>query len=83
MKTALVVGGLPIASQLHRLRGGAQFVIATPARLNDVLENHSSSVDLSDIGAFVLDEVDCLLQMGFETQVSENRKLYCSYIGGI
>ena len=65
-----------------------KIVIATPARLNDILENHGKSlisvfaqchlcpfflpaddIDLSHVQAFVLDEVDCLLHMGFELQV--------------
>lgn len=44
-------------------------IIATPARLNDIITNHPSDIDLGDIEALVLDEVDCLLQMGFEPQV--------------
>ena len=39
-------------------------IIATPGRFNDIIANHPS-----DIEALVLDEVDCLLQMGFEPQV--------------
>ena len=46
-----------------------QIIIATPARLNDIIDNHPSDIDLADIEALVLDEVDCLLQMGFEAQV--------------
>ena len=44
-------------------------IVATPARLNDIIANHPSDIDLGDIEALVLDEVDCLLQMGFEPQV--------------
>lgn len=44
-------------------------IVATPARLNDIIENHPSDINLADIEALVLDEVDCLLQMGFEPQV--------------
>lgn len=46
-----------------------QIIIATPARLNDIIDNHPSDIDLADIEALVLDEVDCLLQMGFGAQV--------------
>ena len=46
-----------------------QMIIATPAQLNDIIANHPSDIDLGDIEALVLDEVDCLLQMGFEPQV--------------
>lgn len=44
-------------------------IIATPARLNDIIDNHPSDIDLADVDVLVLDEVDCLLQMGFEPQV--------------
>ena len=46
-----------------------QMIIATPAQLNDIITNHPSDIDLGDVEALVLDEVDCLLQMGFESQV--------------
>ena len=69
MRTALIVGGVPLPQQLHRLRTGVQVVIATPARLNDIITHHTSEIELMDIEVFVVDEVDCLLQMGFENQV--------------
>lgn len=47
--------------------------MATPARLNDIIENHPTDIELADIEVFVLDEVDCLLSMGFEPQVINYR----------
>lgn len=70
MLTALLVGGIPIAQQLHRLKSCIKVVIATPARLQDILENHASSLNLSYIKTLVLDEVDSLLQMGFHKQIT-------------
>ena len=67
MKTALLVGGLPLPPQLHRLRSGVQIVVATPGRLQEIVAQ--SGVDLSFIKCFVLDEVDVMLQMGFDCQV--------------
>ena len=67
MKTALLIGGLPIPPQLHRLRSGVQIIVATPGRLQEILTQ--CGVDLSSIKVFVLDEVDTMLQMGFEQQV--------------
>ncbi len=69
MRTALIVGGIPVAQQLHRLRSGVQILIATPARLNDIITHHTSDIELMDVEMLVVDEVDCLLQMGFENQV--------------
>ncbi|KAL5482070.1 hypothetical protein EMCRGX_G022351 [Ephydatia muelleri] len=71
MKTALLVGGLPIANQLHRLRKGVQILVATPARLIDIITNHAEEVDLSSVSSLVLDEVDSLLHLGFEIQVRQ------------
>jgi ATP-dependent RNA helicase DDX59 len=71
MRTALVVGGLPIANQIHRLKQQVQIVIATPARLLDVIRNHNSVIDLSKIHVMILDEADSLLELGFEPQVHE------------
>jgi len=69
MKTALLVGGLPLPPQLHRLRSGVQIVVATPGRLQEIVSQ--SGVDLSSIKCFVLDEVDVMLQMGFDCQVQD------------
>jgi ATP-dependent RNA helicase RhlE len=46
-------------------------VIATPARLLDILKNHSSEVNLHSVETLVLDEVDSLLHFGFERQVRQ------------
>ncbi|KAG9406791.1 DEAD (Asp-Glu-Ala-Asp) box polypeptide 59 [Aphanomyces cochlioides] len=63
MKTALLVGGVPIPNQLHRLNQGVQLVIATPGRLHDLVTEYS--VDLSHTLCCVLDEVDMLLEKDF------------------
>ncbi|XP_062516885.1 probable ATP-dependent RNA helicase DDX59 [Corticium candelabrum] len=69
MKTALIVGGLPMPPQIHRLQQGIQLVIATPGRLIDIIDKYV--FDFSAIKCFVLDEVDTMLQMGFESQVRQ------------
>ena len=40
MRTALIVGGAPIANQIYRLKSGIQIVIATTERLLDILVEH-------------------------------------------
>ena len=47
-----------------------QVVIATPARLRNIVEHHLEEVELAHVQQLVLDEVDCLLHMGFQDQVS-------------
>jgi ATP-dependent RNA helicase RhlE len=60
---ALVVGGLPERRQLDAIRRGAQFVVATPGRLEDYLER--KLVSLTGVTVLVLDEADRMLDMGF------------------
>ncbi|KAI8526303.1 hypothetical protein RHMOL_Rhmol13G0298000 [Rhododendron molle] len=66
-KTALVVGGDPMAGQLHRINQGVGVIIATPGRLIDLLTKHD--IELDNVSVLVLDEVDLMLQRGFHEQV--------------
>jgi len=68
-KTALVVGGDPLAQQIYRIENGIELIVGTPGRLIDLLMKHD--VDFSDVSVFVLDEVDCLLQRGFRDQAMQ------------
>ncbi|XP_054432410.1 probable ATP-dependent RNA helicase DDX59 isoform X2 [Pteronotus mesoamericanus] len=67
MKTVLLVGGLPLPPQLHRLRQHVKVVIATPGRLLDVVKQ--GSVQLGGVKIVVVDEADTMLKMGFQQQV--------------
>ncbi|CAB4489416.1 DEAD-domain-containing protein [Rhizophagus irregularis] len=71
MKTALLVGGLPMPNQVHRLKQGIQIAFATPGRLIDILNQHNKELSMNNIHMFVLDEVDMMFKMGFENQVKE------------
>ncbi|XP_020676411.1 DEAD-box ATP-dependent RNA helicase 41 [Dendrobium catenatum] len=68
-KTALVVGGVAMASQVHRIQNGIELIIGTPGRLIDLLSKHN--IELDEVSMFVLDEVDCILQRGFRDQVMQ------------
>jgi superfamily II DNA/RNA helicase len=59
-------GGLPLRAQANRAKG-AQILVATPGRLEDLAERRL--VDLSRVQTFVLDEADRMLDMGFKPQV--------------
>ncbi|KAJ3057664.1 DEAD (Asp-Glu-Ala-Asp) box polypeptide 59, partial [Quaeritorhiza haematococci] len=41
MRTALIIGGVPLPNLIYRLRKGVQIVVATPGRLLDVLSSPS------------------------------------------
>lgn len=60
-------GGAPKGPQLKELDRGADIVVATPGRLNDILEMRR--VSLSQVSYLVLDEADRMLDMGFEPQI--------------
>jgi ATP-dependent RNA helicase DeaD len=65
--TVQLYGGAPYGPQLSGLRRGAQIVVGTPGRVADHLEK--GTLDLTDVGYFVLDEADEMLQMGFLDEV--------------
>ncbi|XP_077134253.1 putative ATP-dependent RNA helicase DDX59 [Ranitomeya variabilis] len=69
MKTALLVGGLPLPPQLHRLRQNVQVIIATPGRLLEIISQNS--VNLGALRIVIVDEADTMLKMGFQQQVLE------------
>uniref|UniRef100_A0A8C6VJ16 RNA helicase n=1 Tax=Naja naja TaxID=35670 RepID=A0A8C6VJ16_NAJNA len=69
MRTVLLVGGLPLPPQLHRLKQNVKVIIATPGRLREILKQ--SSIQLHNIKIAVVDEVDTMLKMGFQQQVLE------------
>ncbi len=64
---ALVVGGMAEGPQLEKLRRGARVIVATPGRLEDYLNR--KLVRLEGIEMLVLDEVDRMLDMGFQPAI--------------
>ncbi|KDP27709.1 hypothetical protein JCGZ_19832 [Jatropha curcas] len=60
-------GGAPKGPQLKELDRGADIVVATPGRLNDILE--MKKIDFGQVSLLVLDEADRMLDMGFEPQI--------------
>ncbi|KAL2532244.1 DEAD-box ATP-dependent RNA helicase 14 [Abeliophyllum distichum] len=60
-------GGAPKGPQLRELDRGVDVVVATPGRLNDILE--MKRISLHQISYLVLDEADRMLDMGFEPQI--------------
>ncbi|XP_057986129.1 DEAD-box ATP-dependent RNA helicase 40 isoform X2 [Hevea brasiliensis] len=60
-------GGAPKGPQLKELDRGADIVVATPGRLNDILE--MKKINFGQVSLLVLDEADRMLDMGFEPQI--------------
>lgn len=67
LRTVAVVGGESLPRQIKALRGGVDILVATPGRLNDLIER--GSVDLRHVETLVLDEADRMVDMGFLPQV--------------
>jgi ATP-dependent RNA helicase RhlE len=66
LKVGVVYGGTPVRSQAKTAED-AQILIATPGRLQDLIERRL--VDLAAVRILVLDEADRMLDMGFKPQV--------------
>ena len=65
---ALVVGGMAERSQLDAIRRGARLIVATPGRLEDYIKRRL--VRLDGVKMLVLDEVDRMLDMGFQPAIA-------------
>jgi ATP-dependent RNA helicase RhlE len=63
LKYAVIFGGVSQNPQVELLKAGVDILVATPGRLLDLLNQRL--VDLRNIGFFVLDEADRMLDMGF------------------
>jgi ATP-dependent RNA helicase RhlE len=66
LRVAAVFGGAPVAGQSRQARD-AHLLVATPGRLQDMLDRRLVSVDA--VRTLVLDEADRMLDMGFKPQV--------------
>ncbi|QNI33315.1 DEAD/DEAH box helicase [Alloacidobacterium dinghuense] len=67
LQVALVCGGMNEGPQLQSIRKGARLIVATPGRLEDYLKR--KLVRLDQVEMLVLDEVDRMLDMGFQPAI--------------
>ncbi|MEE2735025.1 MAG: DEAD/DEAH box helicase [Verrucomicrobiota bacterium] len=65
---ALVYGGVGQGPQVNAMRRGVDILVACPGRLLDLVDQ--GHIDLSAVEFFVLDEVDRMLDMGFQRDVT-------------
>jgi ATP-dependent RNA helicase DDX21 len=73
----VVYGKTSIWDNVRRLREGVDILVATPGRLNDLVEK--GAVKLDSIEVICLDEADEILKQGFKEEIekvfSEMRKV--------
>ena len=67
--TSLVFGGVPIGRQIRACARGVDIVVATPGRLLDLISQRALTLD--DVGVFVLDEADRMLDLGFMRDIQK------------
>ena len=63
LRVMTVFGGVRYTAQLRRLERGVDIVIATPGRLEDLIEQ--GALTLGGVEVVVLDEADLMADMGF------------------
>ncbi|KAH6570431.1 hypothetical protein BASA61_001587 [Batrachochytrium salamandrivorans] len=67
LRVLLCMGGISMAEQGAVLRSGAHIVVATPGRLQDMLEKNKFNLD--NCKYLCMDEADRMIDMGFEDDV--------------
>ncbi|WP_353953155.1 DEAD/DEAH box helicase [Knoellia sp. S7-12] len=68
LRHKLVAGGLSYEPQVRALKSGIDILVATPGRLNDLIER--GSCELDDVQVAILDEADHMADMGFMPEVT-------------
>ncbi|MGB7785403.1 MAG: DEAD/DEAH box helicase [Salinimicrobium sp.] len=63
LNTVAIYGGASITEQASQIKKGAQIIVATPGRMQDMVNRRL--VDISAIEYCILDEADEMLNMGF------------------
>lgn len=69
LKTAVLIGGASMYQQVNQLRRNPHIIIGTPGRINDHIKQ--KTLNLSNVSILVLDEADCMLDMGFAPQIKQ------------
>ncbi|HET6391702.1 MAG TPA: DEAD/DEAH box helicase, partial [Blastococcus sp.] len=69
VQLATVYGGAPMYRQIQQLRRGVDVIIATPGRLQDLINQGEAS--LTEVVVTVLDEADFMADLGFLPVVKE------------
>ncbi|ELU06438.1 hypothetical protein CAPTEDRAFT_182934 [Capitella teleta] len=67
IKCCCVYGGASRREQITKVKSGVEIVVATPGRLNDLI--NANVLSLKNCSYLVLDEADRMLDMGFEPEI--------------
>jgi ATP-dependent RNA helicase DeaD len=68
LKVLEIYGGASIVDQMRALKNGAQIIVGTPGRVQDLINR--DRLHLDEVHTFVLDEADEMLNMGFVDDVT-------------
>jgi len=69
IRHSVIYGGVSQVAQVKSLKAGVDILIATPGRLLDLI--NQKYINLRNVGFFVLDEADRMLDMGFSRDVKK------------
>src|SRR5687768_13718338 len=69
LRTAVLIGGVPLEKQAKALRANPQIIVATPGRIIDHMQRRS--IRLDNVNVVVLDEADRMLDMGFLPNIKQ------------
>lgn len=69
IKSTVIFGGVKQNSQVRAIKAGVDIVVATPGRLNDLI--NQKVIDISHVEIFILDEADRMLDMGFINDIKK------------
>ena len=73
LRIAVIIGGVSSRPQIKDLRNNPHIVIATPGRLDDLMEQRQYRLD--KVSMLILDEADRMLDVGFLPQIRRIFKL--------
>jgi len=68
LNTVAIYGGASITDQADKIKRGAQIIVATPGRMQDMVNRRL--VDISAVDYCILDEADEMLNMGFYEDIT-------------
>ena len=74
LKVEAVYGGVPMEESLAALKSGAHIIVVVPGRLKDLMFQYKWDYLWRDIRYLIIDEVDKLLEQGFQRDFDDIRE---------